>query len=73
MSEEKKSSHWDELAKEIGRLEMRVHLPTPKKATEAAPPPSQVKGAAAQAIDPHTGPDDMNAYAAWRAKQRAKA
>lgn len=58
-----------ELAREIGRLESRVHLPTPKKATDAPPPPSQVKGAAAQAIDPVAGPDDMNAYAAWRKKQ----
>jgi hypothetical protein len=61
-----------ELAREIGRLEARVHLPTAKRATEATPPPSEVKGAAATQIDPRTGPDDMNAYAAWRAKQRAK-
>ena len=60
-----------ELAREIGRLEARVHLPTAKKATEATPPPSQVRGAAAAAVDPQTGPDDINAYAAWRAKQRA--
>ena len=60
-----------ELAREIGRLEARVHLPTAKKATEASPPPSPVRGAAATAVDPQTGPDDINAYAAWRAKQRA--
>jgi hypothetical protein len=60
-----------ELAREIGRLESRVHLPTPKKATEADPPPSQVRGAAAKSIDPQTGPDDMNAYAAWRRKKSA--
>lgn len=62
-----------ELAREIGRLEARVHLPTAKKATEAAPPPSTVRGTAAASIDPQTGPDDMNAYAAWRKKQSAKA
>lgn len=59
-----------ELAREIGRLEMRVHLPTPKKATEAASPPSEVRGSAATAVDPQTGPDDMNAYVKWREKQR---
>ncbi len=58
-----------ELAREIGRLEARVHLPTAKKATEASPPPSQVRGAAAASVDPQTGPDDMNAYVAWRKKQ----
>jgi hypothetical protein len=62
-----------ELAREIGRLESRVHLPTPKKATEAAPPPSQVRGAAATPVDPQTGPDDINAYKAWREKQSARA
>lgn len=62
-----------ELAREIGRLEMRVHLPTPKKATEAASPPSQVRGSAATAVDPQTGPDDMNAYVKWREKRDAKA
>ena len=62
-----------ELAREIGRLEARVHLPTAKKATEASAPPSEVKGAAAAPIDPRVGPDDINAYAAWRAKQKAKA
>lgn len=58
-----------ELAREIGRLESRVHLPTPKKATEASPPPKEIKGGAAPTVDPQTGPDDMNAYVAWRKKQ----
>jgi hypothetical protein len=62
-----------ELAREIGRLEARVHLPTPKKATEAAPPPTEVRGRAASSVDPQTGPDDMNAYVEWARKQRAKA
>lgn len=60
-----------ELAREIGRLESRVHLPTPKKATEAEAPPSVVKGGAATSVNPQTGPDDMNAYVAWRKKQTA--
>ena len=60
-----------ELAREIGRLEARVHLPQPKKATEANPPPTEVRGGAAPAIDARTGPDDMNAYVAWRRKQGA--
>jgi hypothetical protein len=62
-----------ELAKEIGRLESRVHLPTAKKATEAEPPPAQVRGAAAPPVDAQSGPDDMNAYVAWRRQQSAKA
>lgn len=62
-----------ELAREIGRLEARVHLPTAKKATEASAPPSQVRGAAAPPVDPQTGPDDMNAYVAWRRKQNEAA
>jgi hypothetical protein len=60
-----------ELAREIGRLEARVHLPTAKKATEASAPPSQVRGAAAPPVDAQAGPDDMNAYVAWRRKQKA--
>jgi hypothetical protein len=58
-----------ELAREIGRLEARVHLPTPKKATEATPPPKEIKGTSAPQFDPQSGPDDMNAYVAWRRKQ----
>lgn len=58
-----------ELAREIGRLEARVHLPTPKKATEASAPPTEIKGGAAPQPDPKSGPDDMNAYVAWRKKQ----
>jgi hypothetical protein len=58
-----------ELAREIGRLEARIHLPTAKKATEASAPPSQVRGAAAPPVDAQAGPDDMNAYVAWRRKQ----
>jgi hypothetical protein len=60
-----------ELAREIGRLEARVHLPTAKRATEATPPPSEVRGAAATPVNAQTGPDDMNAYVAWRRKQKA--
>lgn len=54
-----------ELAREVGRLESRVHLPQTKKATEATPPPSQIKGGAAPAFDPFKS-DDMNAYVEWR-------
>lgn len=62
-----------ELAREIGRLETRIHLPKPKTATEASAPPTEVKGGAAPVVDAQTGPDDMNAYVAWRRKQTAKA
>lgn len=60
-----------ELARAVAKIEARVHLPQPKKATDALPPPSVVKGAAAQAVDPVAGPDDMNAYVAWRRKKSA--
>lgn len=58
-----------ELAREIGRLEARIHLPSPKKATEATPPPSQPRGGAAQPINLHTA--DMEAYVAQRKKEMA--
>lgn len=54
-----------ELAREVGRLEGRVHLPQPKKATEATTPLSQPKGGAAPAFDPFKS-DDMSAYVKWR-------
>jgi hypothetical protein len=56
-----------ELAREIGRLEARVHLPTPKKATDAAAPPSAVKGKAAPPSNLQTA--DMETYVALRKKQ----
>ena len=58
-----------ELAKEIGRLEGRVHLPKPKTATGASPPLSDVRGGAAPAIDLATA--DMDQYVAMRRKQIA--
>lgn len=56
-----------ELSREIGRLESRVHLPSPKKATEAKPPPSQVRGNAAPPVNLATA--EMDAYVALRKKQ----
>jgi hypothetical protein len=56
-----------ELAREIGRLEARVHLPSPKKATEAPPPPSQVRGKAAPPVNLASA--DMDTYVALRKKQ----
>lgn len=53
------------LAREVGRIEARVHLPQAKKATEASPPPSIPKGGAAPAFDPFKT-DDMDAYVKWR-------
>lgn len=58
-----------ELAREIGRLEARVHLPSPKKATEAKPPPSQVRGNAAPPVNLHSA--DMETYVAQRKKELA--
>jgi hypothetical protein len=55
------------LAREIGRLEAKVHLPTPKKATTASPPPSQPKGGAAPPADLASA--DMETYVALRRKQ----
>lgn len=56
-----------ELAREIGRLESKIHLPAPKKATQATPPPSQPRGGAAPPVDVTT--DDMESYVALRKKQ----
>lgn len=53
------------LAREVGRIEARVHLPQPKKATEATPPLTLPKGGAAPAFDPFKT-DDMDAYVKWR-------
>lgn len=54
-----------ELAKEIGRLEARLHLPQAKKATEATPPPEIPQGGAAPVFDPHRS-DSMDDYVKWR-------
>jgi hypothetical protein len=56
-----------ELAREVGRLEARVHLPQAKKATEASPPPSAPKGGAAPPFNLHDA--DINSYVAHRKKQ----
>lgn len=53
------------LAREVGRIEARVHLPQAKRATEASPPPSIPKGGASPAFDPFKT-DDMDAYVKWR-------
>jgi hypothetical protein len=60
-----------ELAREVGRLEMRLHLPQAKKATEATPPPSTPKGGAAPPFSLQDS--DINAYVAFRKKQIAAA
>jgi hypothetical protein len=53
------------LAREVGRIAERVHLPQSKKATEASPPPNIPKGGAVPAFDPFKT-DDMSAYVKWR-------
>lgn len=53
-----------ELARELGRLEARIHLPTPKKATDASPPPSKLKGGAAASFDANSS--SMDDYVAKR-------
>lgn len=60
-----------ELAREVGRIEARVHLPKSKAATEASPPPTIPKGGAAAAFDPFKS-NDMNAYVEWRKKGGGK-
>lgn len=61
-----------ELAREVGRLEAKVHLPQAKKATEAAPPPSAPKGGGAAPFNlQHAAETDINAYIAFRNKQEA--
>lgn len=56
-----------ELAREVGRLEMRLHLPQAKKATEATPPPSTPKGGAAPPFS--LADSDINTYVEFRKKQ----
>ncbi len=56
-----------ELAREVGRLETRLHLPQAKKATEATPPPSTPRGGAAPPFSLQDA--DINAYVAFRQKQ----
>lgn len=60
-----------ELAREMGRLEARVHLPASKKATQADPPLSQPRGGAAPPVNLATA--DMDTYVAVRRKQMGKA
>lgn len=56
-----------ELAREMGRLEASVKMPTGKKTTTAPPPPTSLKGGAAPTVD--LGKADMEAYVAARRAQ----
>lgn len=56
-----------ELAREMGRLEASVKLPAGKKQTTAPPPPTQLKGGAAPAVD--LGKADMETYIAQRKRE----
>ena len=57
------------VAKEIARLEDRLSLPNPKKATSAVPPLKSPKGGAAATPDP--AKMSMAEYVAWRKKGAA--
>jgi hypothetical protein len=59
------------LAREIGRLESRLHLPAAKTVTEASPPLADVRGGAAPVFDPVTT-DDMDAFANWLREDQAR-
>lgn len=59
-----------EVAREIGRLEARVHLPKPNTQTRATPPPTQINGGAAPAFNPATA--DMDQFAPWLKKDLAR-
>ena len=56
-------------AKEIARLEDTLSK-TSTKATQAKPPLTPVNGGAGKAVDPATGPDDMEAFASWLKKDQ---
>jgi len=58
-----------QLAKAVGRLEARVHMPKPKTVTQASPPLSEVKGGAAPVFNPYQQDVDMDAYAKWFASR----
>jgi hypothetical protein len=56
-----------ELAREMGRLEASVKKPTGKKQTGAPPPPTNLRGGAAPAVD--LAKAEMDEYVATRRKQ----
>lgn len=56
-------------AKEIARLEDTLSKASPK-ATKAPAPLAVLNGGAGPAIDPKTGPDDMQAFATWLKKDQ---
>jgi hypothetical protein len=56
-----------ELAREIGRLEGSLRMPTGKKQTGAPPPPTNLRGGAAPAVD--LAKAEMDEYVATRRKQ----
>jgi hypothetical protein len=60
-----------ELAKEIGRLEERLKMPSAKQQTTARPPLASIKGGAAPAFDP-IKTDDMDAFSKWLHKDLQK-
>ena len=59
-----------ELAREMGRLEAAVKMPTGKKKTTAPPPPTTLRGGAAPTFDPAKA--EMNEFADWLQKDLAK-
>lgn len=59
-----------ELAREIGRLEGSLRMPAGKKQTGAPPPPTNLRGGAAPAVDLASA--DMDAYVAARRQQGFK-
>jgi hypothetical protein len=59
------------LAREIGRLESRLYLPTARTVTAASPPLADVRGGAAPVFDPHKT-DDMDAFASWLREDQAR-
>lgn len=59
-----------ELAREMGRLEAAVKMPSGKKQTTAPPPPTTLRGGAAPAFDPAKA--GMDEFADWLQKDLAK-
>ncbi len=72
MARELNALRGKELAREVGRLETRLHLPQAKQATEASPPPSIPKGGAAPPFSlQDAARNNLNAYIEYRDKQEA--
>ncbi len=62
-----------ELARAMGRIEARVHLPKPRTETKAPAPPKQVQGQASPTTDYHNPNISMEDYVRLRKEESKRA